>query len=102
PPSARSIYTLSLHDALPILRLIHSLASESATRQLEKHPAGEVLIEVNVAGEENKAGIAPTELASFIDRCPAPVTGLMTMPPFVRDRKSTRLNSSHQIISYAV
>src|SRR3712207_8243330 len=100
-------------------------ASDSALRQLGKHPAGEVLVEVNVAGEEGKAGIAPAELGAFVERCPVPVTGLMTMPPFTerpetsrphfarlaelaaehglerlsmgttQDRKSTRLNSSH-------
>src|SRR5213076_3400490 len=36
----------------PLVRLIHSVASESALRQLEKHPVEEILVEVNVAGEE--------------------------------------------------
>src|SRR3954463_10516035 len=35
----------------PHVRLIHSVASESALRKLEEHPAKEVLIQVNVAGE---------------------------------------------------
>ena len=70
-------------DVAPNVRLIHSLASESALRRLEEHPAKEVLIQVNVAGEEGKAGIAPDELGDFIARCPVPVTGLMTMTPFV-------------------
>jgi PLP dependent protein len=72
-----------VRDVAPNVRLIHSVASDSALKQLEKHPAREVLIEVNVAGEEDKAGIAPAELGSFIERCPVPVTGLMTMPPAV-------------------
>jgi PLP dependent protein len=70
-------------DIAPHVRLIHSVASDSALRKLEEHPAKEVLIQVNVAGEEEKAGIAPDELGDFIARCPVPVTGLMTMPPFV-------------------
>ena len=70
-------------DVAPNVRLIHSLASESAMAKLEQHPAREVLIQVNVAGEEGKAGIEPDELGDFIARCPVPVTGLMTMPPFV-------------------
>ena len=70
-------------DVAPNVRLIHSLASDSALRQLEKHPARDVLVEVNVAGEEGKEGIAPDELAEFIARCPVPVSGLMTMPPAV-------------------
>ena len=70
-------------DVAPNVRLIHSLASDSALRRLEQHPAREVLVEVNVAGEEGKAGIAPAELGDFIARCPVPVGGLMTMPPAV-------------------
>src|SRR3954451_3508526 len=77
-------------DVAPHVRLIHSLASESAMRKLEEHPAKEVLIQVNVAGEEGKAGIAPEELGDFIARCPVPVTGLMTIPPFVERRENNR------------
>jgi len=65
----------------PRVRLIHSLASESALRELERYPARAVLVQVNVAGEEGKAGIAPQRLGEFLARCPAPVAGLMTMPP---------------------
>jgi uncharacterized pyridoxal phosphate-containing UPF0001 family protein len=77
-------------DIAPNVRLIHSLASDSALRKLEEHPARQVLIQVNVAGEEGKAGIAPEELADFIARCPVPVTGLMTMPPFVERAEDNR------------
>lgn len=71
---------------VPHVRLIHSLASESALRELERHlalarPGLRVLLEVNVAGESGKAGIAPSEIGSYIARCPVPVAGLMTMPP---------------------
>jgi PLP dependent protein len=77
-------------DVAPNVRLIHSLASDSALRRLEEHPAKEVLVQVNVAGEEGKAGIAPDELADFIARVPVPVTGLMTMPPFVERAEDNR------------
>ena len=77
-------------DVAPNVRLIHSLASESALAKLEQHPADEVLIQVNVAGEEEKAGIEPDELGEFIARCPVPVTGLMTMPPFVERAEDNR------------
>jgi PLP dependent protein len=72
------------------VRLIHSLATESALGKLEQHDEAEVLIQVNVAGEEGKAGIAPEELAGFIARCPVPVTGLMTMPPFTDQPEDSR------------
>jgi PLP dependent protein len=77
-------------DVAPNVRLIHSLASESALSKLEQYPAKEVLIQVNVAGEEEKAGIAPEELGEFIARVPVPVTGLMTMPPFVERAEDSR------------
>jgi pyridoxal phosphate enzyme (YggS family) len=77
---------------LPHVELIHSVASDSALRQLEKHgtPETKVLVEVNTSGEEGKAGIAPHELGDFIARCPATVTGLMTMPPFTDDPEASR------------
>ena len=77
---------------LPHVELIHSVASDSALRQLERHgtPETEVLVEVNMAGEEGKAGIAPEELGAFIARCPVRVVGLMTMPPFTDDPGASR------------
>ncbi len=71
---------------VPHVRLIHSLASESALRELERHreiarPGLRVLIEVNIAEEDGKAGIAPGQLEDFIARASVPVAGLMTMPP---------------------
>jgi pyridoxal phosphate enzyme (YggS family) len=79
-----------VRDVAPNVRLIHSLASESALAKLADTPANEVLIQVNVAGEEGKAGIEPAELGEFIARCPSPVTGLMTMPPFARRPEDNR------------
>src|SRR5258708_34239486 len=61
------IYTLSLHDALPIYVR-----------------AAQVMI--------NAGAAARAEV----------VVGLIVRPVPAVDRKSTRLNSSHQIISYAV
>jgi pyridoxal phosphate enzyme (YggS family) len=77
---------------VPYVELIHSVASDSVLRQLERHatPKTEVLIEVNVAGEGSKAGIAPEQLGAFIERCPATVTGLMTMPPFTAEPERSR------------
>jgi PLP dependent protein len=71
---------------VPNVRLIHSVASESALRELERHreiarPGLQILIEVNIAGEEGKAGIAPEQLDAFIAQSSVPVAGLMTMPP---------------------
>lgn len=87
-----ALQSRKVKQLLPIARLIHSVASESALVQLERHgdPETEVLVEVNVAGEEGKAGIAPADLAGFIERCPVRVGGLMTMPPFSQDPEASR------------
>jgi PLP dependent protein len=77
---------------LPLVELIHSVASDSALRQLERHgtPDTEVLVEVNVAGEDAKAGIAPEDLPGFLERAPVRVVGLMGMPPFADDPEQSR------------
>ena len=68
---------------LPLTRLIHSLASDSALTELDRHasPETEVLVEVNLSGEQSKSGVRPDQLEDFIARCPVRVGGLMTMPP---------------------
>jgi hypothetical protein len=82
---------------LPLCRLIHSVATESALEQLGRHggPETEVLVEVNVAGEEGKGGIAPDDLGAFLARCPVRVAGLMTMPPFSTDPEGSRPHFAH-------
>jgi PLP dependent protein len=77
---------------VPAVRLIHSVASDSALRQLGLHadPATEVLVEVNLAGEHSKGGVEPGGLAGLIERCPVIVAGLMTMPPFTDDPEASR------------
>jgi uncharacterized pyridoxal phosphate-containing UPF0001 family protein len=85
-----ALQSRKVRDIAPIARLIHSVASESAMRKLEQYPAKEVLLEVNVAGEEGKAGIAAGEIGTYVERSPVPVTGLMTMPPFAEDPERSR------------
>jgi PLP dependent protein len=80
---------------VPHVRLIHSVASDSALAELERRrelarPGLRILVEVNVAGQEGKAGVAPSELDAFIERSPMPVAGLMTMPPLVEDPERNR------------
>lgn len=80
---------------LPHVRLIHSLASDSALEALERHsararPGLGVLVEVNLAEDPGKSGIAPERLEAFIARSPLPVEGLMTMPPLAGDPEESR------------
>jgi PLP dependent protein len=82
-------------QVLPHVRLIHSVASESVLRELARHrdlarPGMRVLIEVNVANEPGKEGVAPADLDGFIERCPVPVAGLMTMPPLSSEPEDSR------------
>src|SRR3712207_7390192 len=72
------IYTLSLHDALPILTIT------TAGSRGDVQPYVALGLGLKEAGHE-------VRLATY-----TPFEG------FVRDRKSTRLNSSHANISYAV
>jgi pyridoxal phosphate enzyme (YggS family) len=77
---------------VPYADLIHSVASESALKQLAGHhtDATKILIEVDVAGEASKAGIGPEDLPYYLEHSPVPVAGLMTMPPFTDDPEQSR------------
>lgn len=76
---------------LPLVRLIHSVATDSALEQLARHghPDTEVLVEVNL-GEQSKGGVEAAAVGTFIDRCPARVVGLMGMAPFADDPEASR------------
>lgn len=83
-------------QVLPLVRMIHSVGSDSVVEQLAKHaPAGtKVLVEVNIASEEGKSGIAPGRLDAFLDSLNAieavEVAGLMTMPPLADSAEGSR------------
>jgi uncharacterized pyridoxal phosphate-containing UPF0001 family protein len=79
-------------QVLPLVRYVHSVASDSVLAQLERHgtPETEVLVEVNVAGEAGKSGIDPAALPALLDRCPVRVVGLMTMPPLTGSAEASR------------
>jgi len=84
-----------VRSIVPHVRLIHSVASESALSELARHqsearPGLEILIEVNIAREPGKAGVAPEEVDAFIERSPVAVAGLMTMPPYARNPEESR------------
>jgi uncharacterized pyridoxal phosphate-containing UPF0001 family protein len=76
------------------VRLIHSVCTDSVLEKLSRHEGDtggtEVLVQVNVAEEEGKGGVSVAELDGFIERCPLPVRGLSTMPPFTEDPEASR------------
>jgi uncharacterized pyridoxal phosphate-containing UPF0001 family protein len=84
-----------VRQVAPLVRRLHAVSTDSVLAQLERHapPGLEVLVEVNVAGEEGKAGLAAGELPAFLERAAAaghaPV-GLMTMPPLAPAPEDSR------------
>src|SRR5258708_8936350 len=80
-PATTEIYTLSLHDALPISAdPVHACDGERAAHAASDRAA----VDQQVLHSRPQAGKIRSGVRSTLDR------------------KSTRLNSSHQIISYAV
>jgi pyridoxal phosphate enzyme (YggS family) len=76
-------------DVSALCELVHSLDSLSAAKRLTA-PA---LVEVNLSGEETKAGVPRAELAQFLDEArelEVDVRGLMTMPPLAEDPEVSR------------
>ena len=77
---------------LPLVRWIHSVGSASAIKELNKHaaPETEVLLEINIAGEEGKRGFAPSELEGVLETLECKAVGLMTMPPLAEKPEDNR------------
>jgi uncharacterized pyridoxal phosphate-containing UPF0001 family protein len=81
-----ALQSRKVKQIVPRVRYIHSVATDSALAQLERHgtPDTRILVEVNIAGDPAKAGIMPGDLPAFLERGaggPFSVVGLMTMPP---------------------
>src|SRR5207247_10471216 len=87
-PSTAEIYALSLHDALPIYEVLGGSSSEGREAEINRH-ASVVTERIRHKRSDAKLGFG------------AAVEVALTLPN-PRDRKSTRLNSSHEWISYAV
>ncbi len=75
----------------PVAHLVHTVDSASLARELGKRVAKlgrdplRVLVEVNVGGEAQKAGVTPADLPKLLDAVEAEpnllLQGMMTMPP---------------------
>ena len=79
--------------------MIHSVESLKLAQEIEKRAAQkelvmDVLIEVNMGGEESKFGVAPEETEALLREIAAMahirVRGLMTVAPFVENQEENR------------
>src|SRR5688572_30850898 len=87
--AATEIYTLSLHDALPI-------CERGRFRAFLKVALRRFAIDEQRAAAAAKRGGGERMESTDVEGAPEPADGAQP------DRKSTRLNSSHSQISYAV
>jgi pyridoxal phosphate enzyme (YggS family) len=85
--------------AVRLFDLIHSVDGPELAKELDRQAGKrgkvqDVLIEVNIAGEEQKAGVALSDAVALIKDAATfrniRVLGLMTMPPFSEDPEASR------------
>lgn len=86
--------------AVQLFDVIHSVDSLELARRLERICIEEdraelkVLVQVDLAGEETKSGIAESQLAEMVEYLKScerlKFTGLMVLPPFFDDPEATR------------
>src|SRR5438034_4979501 len=94
------IYTLSLHDALPICRQTDLLKAAAQSGRAVNVKKGQFLAPWDVKNIAGKLTAFGCKKFCFTER--GTTFGYNNLVADMRDRKSTRLNSSHTVISYAV
>lgn len=90
------VQSRKVRDIVGRVRLIHAVDSLSACSQIQGRSAepAACLLQVNVAGEDTKAGVGRGDVDAFLDEV-EPLEhvvfhGLMTMPPFTEDPEESR------------
>lgn len=85
-----NIQSRRIRDIVGRASLVHSLFEERHARKIndvarERGIVQDVLVEVNVSGEESKSGLAPDQVRAMLQTCAdlanVRVRGLMTMAP---------------------
>jgi pyridoxal phosphate enzyme (YggS family) len=90
------VQSRKVRDIVGRVRLIHAIDSLSACRKIQDLAEAPVacLLQVNVAGEESKSGVAVAEVDGFLEEVAAlervVFHGLMTMPPLTDDPNDAR------------
>ncbi len=94
------LQTNKVRDALELFDVLHSLDRLDLAKELDKRArAGgrtvDVLVEVNVAAEASKSGVAPDGLGALLEAVAAmpalKVRGLMAIPPEAKDPDDSRV-----------
>ncbi len=93
------LQTNKVRKIAPFVSLVHSVDSLRVAEELEKRARAAqrqvpFLLQVNVAGEESKFGVAPEEAPPLAEQLAklehARLVGLMTMPPYCEDPEVNR------------
>jgi len=85
-----------VRQVLPCVSLIHSVESRRLVREIDARAEKtvDVLLEVNVSGEDSKYGILPDSVEAFLEEAEPFSTvrffGFMTMAPLVPDPDAAR------------
>ncbi|MHA0855860.1 YggS family pyridoxal phosphate-dependent enzyme [Paenibacillus sp. CMAA1364] len=86
-------------DVINKFQYIHSLDKLSLAQELEKKASQlgivvNVFVQVNISGEDTKYGLAPQNVAPFLEEIKGfnhiRIVGLMTMAPFEENAENTR------------
>ncbi|MFB6352036.1 MAG: YggS family pyridoxal phosphate-dependent enzyme, partial [Bradymonadaceae bacterium] len=78
------------------IAMVHSVDRRSVMKQLNKRSDGpvDVLLQINIGGEDSKSGVEPEELTDLLEKTldypNLRVRGLMTLPPYVDDPEENR------------
>lgn len=85
-----------VRHVLPCVRMVHAVDSMKLAEEIEQRAeaAIDVLLEVNISGEESKYGILPGDAEAFLERAAGlealRFRGFMTMAPLVSDPEEVR------------
>lgn len=93
------LQTRKAKDAVKIFSLIHSVDSLRLAEEINKRAGAigkiqDILLEVNISGEETKYGFKPEDMLNCLEKIASlkniKILGLMTMAPFTDDADVTR------------
>ncbi len=93
-----SLQTRKVKEIIGKIDYLHSLDRMSLAKEVDKRLGdGQIMkcfVQVNVSGEDSKAGLSPNEVIPFMENLAQfkgiKVVGLMTMAPFFEDPEQTR------------